>query len=118
MKPDKIQNSIDNKIIEHLSNGKRIIDIYYILEDNIERFSKREDYLNVTEKFILSNWSVMNFKQRYTTYYVIYTKKRKADLMWLIMNSQDKFYGLEDLKLFKLLKLKDILEPKEAKTII
>jgi hypothetical protein len=112
MKPDKIDNNIDNKIIEHLSTGKSLIDVYYLLQDNIEKFSKREDFLDVNENFIKSNWDSINFKKRYTTYYVIQAKKRKAEIMWLIMNSENRFYGVGDLKLFKLLKFKEMLMPK------
>ncbi len=114
MKPERIETAIDNKIIEDLSSGQALIDVYSILEDKIKRFSSREDFIDVSEKYLKSNWDSINFKKRYTTYYVIYTKKRKADIMWLIINGYSKFskFGeFNDYKLFKLLKLKDKLKP-------
>jgi hypothetical protein len=110
MKPDKIENAIDNRITEHLSSGKKLIDVYYILQDNIDRFIVREDFIDVDENFLKSNWNSINFKKRYTTYYVIYSKKRKADIMWMIMNRETRFSKLGDFRLFKLLKLKDKLK--------
>lgn len=114
MKPDRIETAIDNKIIENLSCGQGLIDVYSLLEDKIERFSNREDFIDVSERYLKLNWDSINFKKRYTTYYVIHAKKRKADIMWLIMNSESKFnkFGeFNDYKLFKLLKLKDKLKP-------
>lgn len=114
MKPDRIETAIDNKIIVELNSGKCLIDVYYILEDKIEKFSNREDFLDITEVYLMENWNSIYFKKRYTTYYVIHTKKRKADIMWLIMNGESKFskFGeFNDYKLFKLLKLKDKLKP-------
>lgn len=116
MKPDKIESVIDNSILRELSGGKFLIDVYSLLGDKIERFSNREDFIDVSEKYLKLNWDSINFKKRYTTYYVIHTKKRKADIMWLIMNGESKFskFGeFNDYKLFKILKLKDKLKPVE-----
>jgi hypothetical protein len=116
MKADRIELAIDNKIIENLNSGESLIDVYYTLEEKIEKFSNREDFIDVSEKYLKLNWDSINFKKRYTTYYVIFSKKRKADIMWLIMNAETKFskFGdFNDYKLFKLLKLKDKLKPVE-----
>lgn len=111
MKPDRVEEMIDNKILEHLGTGKTLIDVYYILDDNIDRFSKREDFIDVTKDYMISNWDSINFKKRYTTYYVIASKQRKSDVMWLLMKGQVKLdFELNDLKLFKLLQLKDRLK--------
>ena len=114
MKPNRIETAIDNKIIVELNSGKYLIDVYSILEEKIEKFSNREDFIDVSEEYLKLNWDSIYFKKRYTTYYVIYSKKRKSDIMWLIMNGESKFskFGnFDDYKLFKLLKLKDKLKP-------
>lgn len=119
MNTDKIESVVNTKIINHLNDGSRLIDVYYILLDSIEKFIRREDYLDVSESYLKFNWDSINFKKKYTSYYVVYAKKRRADIMWLIMNSEKNFsqFGpLSDAKLFSLLLLKDKLKQKDHVT--
>lgn len=116
MKPSRIEQMIDNKILEHLGKGRTLVDIYYILEDNINKFSNRENYIDVSKGYILSNWENIGSRERATTYYVIFSKERKSDIMWLLMKGQAKFdFTLDSTKLFKLLKLKEKLQPNDSK---
>lgn len=110
MKPERIESLIDDRIIKELSEGNSLIDVYNNLVNNINKFSKREDFLDVSEVYIKSNWSIFNFKEKYSTYYVIFSKKRKGDIMWLLINKEFKFKSLNDIKLFNLIKLRDKLK--------
>jgi hypothetical protein len=109
MKPIRIENAIDNKIISNLNSGKELIDIYNMLEQTINNFIIRDDFMDVDEIFLKSNWDNIHFKKRYTSYYVVYTKKRKSDIMWLIVNRQE-FKKLSNVKLFMLIRLRDKLQ--------
>lgn len=108
MKKESIERAIDNRIIAELSSGKSIIDVYYKLCENIDKFSQREEFMEVSKEYLESNWDSFNIKTRYISYYVIFSKKRKSELMWFIIN-KNRFKKISDLKLFSLLKLKNKL---------
>jgi hypothetical protein len=109
MKTTSIENVINKSIEKQINSGESLIDIYYTLKEKINRFENKEDFIDVSEEYLKKNWNNINFKKRYTSYYTIYLRKRKSDIMWLISNSDYKFKGLNDVKLFSLLKLKDKL---------
>lgn len=119
MNTNKIESMINKKIISHLKDGNKLIDVYCILSDSINKFIERKDYLDVSESYLKSKWNTINSKKKYTTYYVVYTKKRKADLKWLIAKRKidPGVLGLySDDHLFGLLLLKDKLSRKDHAT--
>jgi hypothetical protein len=108
MKKESIERAIDNRIIAELSSGKNIIDVYYKLCEKIDNFSQKEEFIEVSKEYLESNWDFFNIKTRYISYYVIFSKKRKSELMWFIIN-KNRFRNISDLKLFSFLKLKNKL---------
>lgn len=111
MKPEKVEEAVDRNIINFLSSGKGLIDVYYMLGEKIEKFSKKDFFLDVTKSYIIFNWDSIKIRSKYSSYYVICSKKRKSDIMWLLSNEKFKssFKNLSDYQLFKLLKLKEKL---------
>jgi hypothetical protein len=110
MKPERIEKAINNKIKTSLVSGKSLIDVYSDLEENIKRFSNNEKFIDVSINFLKGNWEVINIKSRYISYYTLYSKKRKSDIMWLIKKKQGKFNNFSDYRIFKLMMLKELLE--------
>jgi hypothetical protein len=106
MRPERIENAIDNNIIVYLKEGKELIDVYQILCDNIKRFSEKQGFIDANKEYLKSNWDKIPIKSRYISYYVNFSKKRKSDFMWMIKNRK-KFDNLNDMKLFRLLILRD-----------
>jgi len=115
MKHTVIENHIDSKIISRISDGLTLKQTLDFISENIEKFSKKENYVDKFDReYILKNWNCLELTKKYTTYYVIWSKKRLNDLIWLIEN-RDKFDKLDDSKLFKLLKFKESLKHQNKK---
>ena len=108
MKTHKIEDHIDKKIFNHLSNGESYSFVIKELQESIEKFKNRNGFIGVSKKYLLLNWDVIIFKKRYTTYYVMYSTKRLHDLEWII-KKQEKFPTLQRTKMFGLVQLRDKL---------
>lgn len=108
MTTNRIEEHIDKKIYQSLSDGESFQFIIDDLKDSIERFSKRDGFINVSRRYLINNWKIINVKKRYTTYYVIHSTKRLHDIEWMIKNEK-RFESLNNQKKFNLLKLKDKL---------
>jgi hypothetical protein len=108
MAPEKIESFIDKKILEKFSDSSNSIEstINYLYE-NINKFSARDSYINVSLSYLIKNWDVINFKKKYTTYYVIYAKKRVKDLEWCKERTSDL---IKENKIFSLLLFKEKLK--------
>lgn len=100
---------IDNKIIYQIKQNKKFIDIFFYLQDIIDDFSNREDFMNVSESHIIQNWNFIPVKKRYITYYVICLRKKKSDIMWLVMNKDVKLKKYSNLDAFGLIQLRSKL---------
>ena len=108
MTTNRIEEHIDKKIYQALSDGETYQFVITDLKDGIERFTKRSGFINVSKRYLINNWKLIAIKKRYTTYYVIHTTKRLHDIDWIVKN-QCKFPELSRSKMFNLIKLKDKL---------
>jgi hypothetical protein len=113
MSPKKIESFIDNKIDELLKRGEGFEFVISYLSDKIKSFSSREAFIRVSHRYLIKNWDVINYKKKYTTYYVYFCMKRIEDLKWLY-NSKliDKY---NESTCFQLIKFKENLN--NTKTI-
>ena len=106
MHHSKIEEHIDNRIIRHIvADGLKLSAVKSRLNDNVVKFKKRQECLNLTKYELLKNWKNITIKKKYTTFYVIHTKRRIKDIDWMI--SKRKKLNLSDEKLFKLVKFKE-----------
>jgi|APSaa5957512535_1039671.scaffolds.fasta_scaffold55269_3 hypothetical protein len=117
MNPSRIEKFIDQKIKKLLVEGESYSVVINNLKDSIDRFQKRPDFIRVSKKYLLKNWIQINFKKRYTTYYVIYSTKRLHDMEWIIKNTS-KFPTYQRSKMFGLVNLKDKLSEKKLSSNI
>ena len=117
MNPSRIEKFIDQKIKKLLVEGESYSVVINNLKDSIDRFQKRPDFIRVSKKYLLKNWIQINFKKRYTTYYVIYSTKRLHDMEWIIKNTS-KFPTYQRSKMFGLVNLKDMLSDKKLSSNI
>lgn len=108
MTTNRIEEHIDKKIYQALSDGETYQFVISDLKDGIERFTKRSGFVNVSKRYLINNWTRIQVKKRYTTYYVMHTTKRLHDIEWIVKN-QCKFPELSRSKMFNLIKLKDKL---------
>jgi hypothetical protein len=108
MTPDRIEEHIDKKIQTFLCEGESYSFVIDNLKDSIDRFQKRDGFIRVSKKYLLRNWSLINFKKRYTTYYVMYSVKRLHDIEWIVKNKEN-FPTYQRTKMFGLVRLKDKL---------
>ena len=108
MNPSRIEKFIDQKIKKLLVEGESYSVVINNLKDSIDRFQKRPGFIRVSKKYLLKNWTQVNFKKRYTTYYVMYSTKRLHDMEWIVKNTS-KFPTYQRSKMFGLIQLKDKL---------
>ncbi len=107
MKHTRIEQHIDDKISTKLNSGDLTLsEINDHLIESSEKFSTRSDFMDVSKFDLLSNWKNVHIKKRYTTFYVIHSRKRNKDIEWLMQN-KDRFPNLSDGILFKLIKFKE-----------
>lgn len=109
MIPEKILAHIDNQVIDRIELGQRWNDIIDYFNSNIQRYKKRDAYINVSEKYLLSNWSRIEWKKRMTTMLVIQSQRRVKDINWIIKNHKN-FPQYGSVKMYKMISLKDKLK--------
>ena len=109
MVPEKVLYHIDNQVIDKINLGLRWNDIIDYLNSNIQRYKKRDAYINVSEKYLLSNWSRIEWKKRMTTMLVIQSQRRVKDINWIIKNHKN-FPQYGSVKMYKMISLKDKLK--------
>ncbi len=111
MEPGRIEQHIDKKIKGYILNGLNLFEISESLKDDINRFMNRKDYLRISERYLLNNWNNVHYKKKYTIYFVIYSKKKYGDIIWLLSKKAcGPLSKLDDSQLYNLLLLKDRLE--------
>lgn len=114
MSPERVLYHIDNSIVDRLNVGHRWNDIIYYLNENIERYKKRDSYINVSEPYLVRNWELIDWKTRMTTMLVIQSLRRINDIKW-IKNNHNNFPQYGNVKIYKLVSLKDKLSIKNVK---
>lgn len=116
MKASRIGEHIDNRIIKELFDN----DLNYVmhnLKERINTFQSRKDFIEVKRTYLLNNWDRISMKKKYTTYYVLFSKKRLNDIEWVLKNRK-KFYGYNEQTLYNLILFRDKLLNKTTKTIV
>lgn len=108
MRPEKILLHIDKTIIEKIKNGERWLSLIDYLKDNINKYKRRDGYIQVSEKYLINNWDRIEWKKRMTTMLVIQSNRRISDINW-IKNSHSKFPQLGSIGMYNLILLKDKL---------
>lgn len=109
MKPERINDHIDTSILSQLSEGIKLEEVILYLDSKIERFKNKDNFINVSKKYMINNWSSIDIKKRYITYLVMQSFKRKKEIEWVI-SKKDNFKNLNDKSLFNLIKLKEKLK--------
>ena len=109
MEPERVLYHIDNQVIDKIQLGQRWPDIIHYLNSNIERYKKREAYIDVSEKYLINNWSRIEWKKRMTTMLVIQSNRRVKDINWIMKNHKN-FHQFGSVKMYKMMSLKDKLK--------
>ena len=64
MTPNKIEEHIDKKIKTFLLDGESYSFVIDNLKDSIDRFQKRSNFVRVSKRYLLRNWSLIDFKKK------------------------------------------------------
>lgn len=114
-----IQRKVDTEIQKGLSQHQAIIsiqeDLYKKLAfmvDSLHRVNPSRDFDEDTFKEL--NWldNFENIREKYFLYYIYFLSKRIDDLQWILDNRYKGFYHLWNHQVFKMLKLKEKLDPR------
>ena len=109
MSPERVLFHIDNQVVDHINLGQRWQDILENLTSNVNRYMKRDGYINVSERYLINNWERIEWKKRLTTMLVIQSLRRIEDIKWIIQNHKN-FPQYGSVKMYKLVSLKDKLK--------
>lgn len=109
MTPERINEHIDSRILTQLSEGIKLDEVILYLDDKIKRFCKKKDFIRVTKRYMINNWSSIDIRKRYTTYLTMQSYKRKKQIEW-VLSKKSELKGLNDKALFNLIKLKEKLK--------
>jgi hypothetical protein len=108
MSPDKVISYVDNFVIEQINLGLRWDDICILMKEKVKKYKKRDSYIQVSEKYLIQNWSRIEWRKRMSTMLVIQNLKRISDIKWIKENHHN-FPQLGSVGMYKLLLLKDKL---------
>jgi hypothetical protein len=106
MKPEKIKEHIDDKVVSFLEKNSLPQSLYY-LDDLIDNFMSRESFINYDEKYLTDNWNKIPIRTRYTSYYVLVLLERRKTIKWLIENKYNRLTDFNDKHKYKLVLLKE-----------
>ena len=109
MEPEKILHHIDNQVVDRINMGLRWDDIIDYLKSNVWSYKNRDSYINVSEKYLINNWSRIEWKKRMTTMLAIQSLRRVDDIKWIMKNHKN-FKQYDSVKIYKLISLKDKLK--------
>ena len=108
MEPHELIRKIDDRFLYKISTGCSVEELIEHFAGVSESCQKRSTFINVGLKYLINNWNLIDVSKRMNTLYVIFVNKRLKDLKWLVKNKH-KFSHLEGEKLYKILRLRDIL---------
>jgi hypothetical protein len=108
MEPHELIRKIDDRFLYKISSGCSVEELIDHFTGVSESCQKRSTFINVRLKYLINNWNLIDPNKRMNTLYVIFINKRLKDLKWLVKNKH-KFPHLEGEKLYKILRLRDIL---------
>jgi hypothetical protein len=111
MEPHELIRKVDDRILYKVTEGLSLEEVIAYFKQTADSCQSRETFINVRLKYLINNWNLIDPNKRMNTLYVIFINKRLKDLKWLVENKH-KFSHLEGEKLYKILRLRDILDNK------
>ena len=108
MEPHELIRKIDDRFLYKISEGCSIEELINHFTEISESCQRRSTFIRVRLKYLITNWKLIDPSKRMNTLYVIFLNKRLKDLKWLVKNKH-KFSHLEGEKLYKILRLRDML---------
>lgn len=119
-----VQRKVDGDIVKHLTDHKSIVTIQSDLSNRMVGMKFALTKVNPDRKVDLNlfndeNWidKIDNIREQYFLYYIYFLNKRICDLQWILdkrfRGQYMKFSHLWNHQYFKMLKLKEHLDPKE-----
>jgi len=108
MEPHVLIRKIEDRILYKISEGCSIEELIEYFTGVVDTCQNRRTYINVGLRYLINNWKFIDPNKKMNTLYVIFLRKRLKDLKWLVENKH-KFPHLEGEKLYRVLRLKDIL---------
>ena len=108
MEPHELIRKVDDRILYKVTEGLSLEEVIAYFKQTADSCQSRETFINVRLKYLINNWKLIDPNKRMNTLYVIFINKRLKDLKWLVKNKH-KFSHLEGEKLYKILRLRDIL---------
>ena len=109
MEPHELIRRVDDRILYKVTEGLSLEEVIAYFKETADSCQSRETFIQVRLKYLVTNWKLIDPNKRMNTLYVIFINKRLKDLEWLVKN-KNKFPHLEGEKLYKLLRLKDMLD--------
>ena len=111
MEPHELIRKVDDRILYKVTEGLSLEEVIAYFKETADSCQSRETFIQVRLKYLVTNWKLIDANKRMNTLYVIFINKRLKDLKWLVENKH-KFSHLEGEKLYKILRLRDILDNK------
>jgi hypothetical protein len=108
MEPHVLIRKIDDRILHKISEGCSVDELITYFTEVADSCQRRKTFIKVSLRYLINNWSFIDASKKMNTLYVIFLRKRLKDLKWLSENKH-KFSHLEGEKLYRILRLKDIL---------
>ena len=109
MEPHQLIRKIDDRILYKVTEGLSLEEVIAYFQETADSCQSKETFMQVGLKYLITNWKLINPNKKMNTLYVIFINKRLKDLEWLVQNKH-KFSNIEGEKLYKLLRLKDMLD--------
>jgi len=109
MEPHELIRRVDDRILYKVTEGLSLEEVIAYFKETADSCQSRETFIQVRLKYLVTNWKLIDPNKRMNTLYVIFINKRLKDLEWLVDNKH-KFSHLEGEKLYKILRLKDMLD--------
>ena len=109
MEPHQLIRKIDDRILYKVTDGLSLEEVIVYFKETADSCQSKETFMQVGLKYLITNWKLIDLNKRMNTLYVIFINKRLKDLEWLVENKH-KFPNVEGEKLYKLLRLKDMLD--------
>lgn len=109
MDPHQLIRKIDDRILYKVTEGLSLEEVIVYFQETADSCQSKETFMQVGLKYLITNWKLIDLNKRMNTLYVIFINKRLKDLKWLVQNKH-KFSNIEGEKLYKLLRLKDMLD--------
>jgi len=108
MDANKINDMVDRKIIESLSNDLSISFVQEELRVRINNFTKTisKDGVDIREIYNKNFNEINPIRHRYGITYIKQCEKRISDLNW-ILNKKNKFKKFSNSKMFKMIQFKE-----------